>query len=397
MTIGKTAKREVSRSRKAGVSRRPRTLFVTIAGLLFAVFGGMLLAEKEGTDAAAPGKTAAGKPIPTHGTLIDEDHQRSVLAGIEHLARQQDPDSGAFGAEKARIAVTALGSLAFLAHGSIPGRGPHGETVEKALVYLLRHGRPPDAKRSDRIYFEAEGDDYSRMHGHGFATLALAEAYGMFGGRVGAYPPKEVHAKIQGAVNLIESSQTRDGGWGYYPENDGSHEGSITVCQVQALRSAKDAGFRVKIQTIEKALDYLSRSQDKRSGGFKYSLQDPKTSYALTAAAVSTLNALGVYDENSVDRGIDFMERTFEPTVDAEWFFYGNLYAAQAYYQHRRGRHWERWFQTVRKLLLDRQGHPEPGAWVALHRLEDYGSAYATACALLILQVPYQYLPIFQK
>jgi prenyltransferase beta subunit len=359
-----------------------------------------LLAESEGT---------LERPTPANlerkgvlSALVTEEHGRSVDRGLAFLVTQQDPDSGAFGAPKARVAVTALSCLALLASGSTPGRGPYGDQVERGIAYLLRHCRPMKAGLSDpeseRYYINASEDQISRMHGHGFATLALSEAYGMARGATASISPDELAQKIQGAVDLIVAVQTRDGGWGYEPEDDGFHEGSITVCQLQALRSAKDAGFRVDIKTIEKALDYLRRSQDP-DGGFRYSLRDARKTYALTAAAVSTLNAIGIYDQDMVDRGIDYMERHLvtDPAAE-EWFYYGNLYACQAFYQHRQGHRFERWFTTIRSRLIDRQGRKGSGAWEAEHQLEHpYGPAYATSCALLVLQVPYQYLPIFQK
>lgn len=380
---------------------RIATKFSIYGILLVLSFGGLALAAPSAPlETKDSEKSKAEKPQTLRRPTVDisQEQMQSVLAGLEFLANQQDQDSGAFGKEKARIAVSALSCLAFMANGCVPGRGPYGDTVERGLTYLVRHARPPDQKLSNQYYIVANGDDYSRMHGHGFATLALAEAFGMFGGKIGALSPDDVRFKIQAAVNLIEASQTRDGGWGYYPEDDGSHEGSITVCQLQALRSAQNAGFRVDKIVVEKALEYVRKSQED-DGGFTYSLRDRKTTYALTAAALSTLNAIGVYDQKRIDRGIAYMERNHVARIDLEpWFFYGNLYAGQAMFQHRRGKHWERWFGAIRKTLLANQGRQHRGAWEPEGRLEEpYGPAYGTACALLILQIPYQYLPIFQR
>ena len=55
------------------------------------------------------------------------------------------------------------------------------------------------------------------------------------------------------------------------------------------------------------------------------------------------------------------------------------------------GEHWERWWPAVREELISRQ--TTNGGWV------DYqvGGAYATSMALIILQMPKRYLPIFQR
>jgi hypothetical protein len=63
----------------------------------------------------------------------------------------------------------------------------------------------------------------SRMHGHGFATLALAEAYGM------APRNERLKQALTAAVGVIERSQSPEGGWYYFP-HPVNHEGSVTVC-----------------------------------------------------------------------------------------------------------------------------------------------------------------------
>ena len=48
------------------------------------------------------------------------------------------------------------------------------------------------------------------MYGHGFATLFLAEVYGMS-------PNEELHGALEKAVKLIVDSQNEEGGWRYFP------------------------------------------------------------------------------------------------------------------------------------------------------------------------------------
>ena len=68
------------------------------------------------------------------------------------------------------------------------------------------------------------------------------------------------------------------------------------------------------------------------------------------------------------------------------------LYAAQAYYVYRDQRLWQEWHRKIVRDLENRQsmisGHFEGG---------QYGRVYATAMSCLVLQIPFQYLPIFQK
>ena len=55
------------------------------------------------------------------------------------------------------------------------------------------------------------------------------------------------------------------------------------------------------------------------------------------------------------------------------------------------GEHWSRWFPAIRDELLAR-ARQSGGAWS-----DPQGTAYATAMALIILQLPNNYLPILQK
>src|SRR6185295_17264300 len=96
------------------------------------------------------------------------------------------------------------------------------------------------------------------------------------------------------AVQRIEQSQGAEGGWYYDPYPMPMHEGSVTICMVQALRAARDAGIQVDSKLVARAEDYVRRLQSKKTGLFCYTLGDEtRTSVALTAAGISTLNATG--------------------------------------------------------------------------------------------------------
>ena len=87
------------------------------------------------------------------------------------------------------------------------------------------------------------------------------------------------------------------------------------------------------------------------------------------------------------------------------FYYYGNYYAAQAMYQigGKRPSEWQRWYKRVRDHLtssrmLKVQRNPETGRQEAYWTSNvDSTNAYATACALLILQFPLDHLPIHQR
>lgn len=71
-------------------------------------------------------------------------------------------------------------------------------------------------------------------------------------------------------------------------------------------------------------------------------------------------------------------------------YFYGQYYSTQAMYL-AGGDRWEQWWSRVRDELIAIQS--DDGSWT------DYqaGESYATAMALIVLQMPNRYLPIFQR
>src|SRR5215207_2156141 len=99
------------------------------------------------------------------------------------------------------------------------------------------------------------------MYGHGFATLFLAEIYGMTGN-------EEVKEKLSNAVKLIQRTQNHEGGWRYQPAPYDA-DISVTITQVMALRAARDAGIKVEKEVMEKAIGYIKKCQC-GDGGFSY-------------------------------------------------------------------------------------------------------------------------------
>jgi hypothetical protein len=317
------------------------------------------------------------------------------------------PRGGA--ADAAPVAVTALSALAWMSGGDGPGRGRHGRELARAVDWIVAHTEL-DARSEKLGYVSERGDGLSRMHGHGLATLALAQA--------AALSPKSergarIEVALRAAIGCIERSQGVEGGWWYEPKKSLDHEGSITICAVQALRAAHNAGFPVEPLTIARALDYLARSQ-KEDGSFRYALGDDRSTLALTAAAISTLNAAGKYEGKPLqdaygylfrglaarERFIDehpkaaFLDRRLPDERDERhaWCAYNErIYLAQALWHNLDRAPFETWFATETRLVLTRQ-RPD-GSW----HDDRFGDVYATATNCLVLGLPEGLLPIFQR
>jgi len=314
--------------------------------------------------------------------------------GLTWLAREQaKTGDGSFprGEGKdlkyAPVAITALGALALMAGGSSASQGPHHVQVGRAIDYLLVHTDLSPASKHHG-FISAGGDETSLMHGHGFATLVLAEALGM--------SPKGERIKkaLKAAVALIERTQGTAGAWFYKPERQSEHEGSLTVCMVQALRAAREAGVHVDPTVIAKADGYLERSQAE-DGSFAYQIGSPLTSVALTAAAISALNATGKYSGEVISKGVDSIWRGLgKRDQDQElsrFPFYERFYLAQAFWQAADETHFKRWFPGERIDLLRSQD--KDGSWGGTM----FGKAYATSMNCLVLSIPGSLLPAFQR
>lgn len=337
----------------------------TVAGLMAVVCPALSAMD-------APGR-------PRAKNLMKPESHRAIKAGLDFLASHQNED-GSFGrgGYSRNVAVCGLAGMAFMANGSTPGRGPYGRHVNRCVRYIL------DNTRDSGFIIAPNSDSHGPMYGHGFATLFLAEVYGM-------YPDSEVREKLTAAVKLIVNTQNDEGGWRYEPKRQDA-DISVTICQIMALRAARNAGIFVPNESVDRCIDYVKRSQNP-DGGFMYMLSQPGLSqFPRSAAGVVALYSAGVYEGDEVEKGLEYLMQ-HKPRSAAlsreSHFFYGHYYGVQALW-HTGGKRWQEWYPAIHEVLLARQ--KEDGSW-----FDSIGPEYGTAMACIILQMPNNYLPIFQN
>jgi hypothetical protein len=204
---------------------------------------------------------------------------------------------------------------------------------------------------------------------------------------------RRLHDVLARAVRITERSQSRAGGWLYSPSSDGD-EGSVTVTQMQGLRACRDAGIQVSTAVVRNAVRYVEQSQN-ADGGIRYRLTGGGPSRPpITAAAVATLYNAGKYDSPVALRCLKYCDQTItvESGGDLSWghYFYSHLYYAQAKYQ-RGEREWDQYYRAICLRLASSQA--SDGSWTG----DNVGTTYGTAIAIIILALPYQYVPIFQR
>jgi hypothetical protein len=320
--------------------------------------------------------------LPKH---ITPEALRAVTKGLDYLAAQQSDDGSwnTGGGQAYPVAMTGLAGTAFLAHGNSPTRGKYSRSVQGAVEYLVRCATP-----TGLITGPAQ-DSGQPMHGHGFALMFLASVYGMV---TKESLRRQVGETIRKAVALTSQGQSADGGWTYIP--GAGDEGSVTVTQVQALRAAQNAGFLVPKSVIEEAGKYLEKCRTPE-GGIQYSLRfggGPRL--AISAAAVATLYNAGQFDSPIATDCLKYVWGQFK--AHEGWQkggfhdFYTHLYASQGFYM-AGDEYWDNYFPGARDQLIAMQ--TGDGSWSG----DGIGQIYGTAIAVIILQLPYKYLPVFQR
>jgi hypothetical protein len=171
-------------------------------------------------------------------------------------------------------------------------------------------------------------------------------------------------------------------------------EGSVTVTQVQALRAAHNAGFLVPRATIEEAIKYLERCKTPE-GGIEYSLRSRSgPRLPISAAAVATLYNAGQFDSPLATDCLKYVWDQFRASEGWDkgsgHAYYTHLYAAQGFYM-AGDQYWDKYFPAARDQLLSMQA-PD-GTWHG----DGIGEVYGTAIAIIILQLPFKFLPVFQR
>jgi hypothetical protein len=320
----------------------------------------------------------------------------AIKSGCKQIVASQHKDGYWAAHGQYKMAMTSMSALALLSAGSTTERGEYATQVRKATNYILRFCNRRTLKKLNGL-ITAQGEGRP-MYGHGFAVLYLAQLYG-----TSADPElnKKIRDALRYGVKLIDESQSKEGGW-YYSPGDRHDEGSVTITQIQALRAAQNVGVTVNKRVIDKALDYLKKSQN-ADGGIKYSLSmgGGGSRPSLAAAGLACFFNCGVYEGKAVDKLTKYIKRLFNysettgrltmPSNHGH-FMYTQHYASQAIF-FIGGRFWKSYFKMISAQLVRSQS--SNGSWGS--NSWNGGDTFGTATGVLILTVPYRFLPINQR
>jgi squalene cyclase len=330
--------------------------------------------------ATSLGTTLAPSSSSLAATAPVDKVQKAVDRGLAFLVSKQSRVGG-WADESHQTAITSLAGTALICSGSTTTQGPHAKAIRYCVDFLLSKCR-----RNGLIGSPGE-DRYT--YGHGFAMLFLSQ---VLGEEEDIDRREELVEVLERAVKFSVNAQTKAGGWGYVSGDD-FDEGSTTITQVQGLRGCRNAGIVVPKLVIERAKKYIYKCQNP-DGGIKYS-SDSKggdSRAAITAAALAALYNAGDYSSKYVPPMWEYCKKRMHDvgSKDMEsWWHYSYLYYSQVVY--RQGPEvWDPFRDQMVKRLLRKQ--QDDGSWNS-----EIGFVYGTSISLIILQLDFGYLPIFQR
>lgn len=301
--------------------------------------------------------------------------------GLQYLATSQS-DDGSW-RSRSEHGITGLCLMAFLAGGEDPNFGKYRLQIKRAIRSIIT-GQ------------DANGFIPNSMYHHGFAMLALAEAYGavdeetLWEGSDAEENRKSIAETLELAIKLAVESQQKNrwGGWRYSPTSTDA-DTSVTGSVLMGLLACRNAGLAVPDEAIENALVYMQRNTAS-SGFVAYSGGIGGGGESMARSAVATLvYAVGQkrdWEEFEASLGHIAERLEHKETSHVHYFYY---YMAQALFQGD-PESWQRWNRKMAAMLADQQS--DEG-----HFSGSYGEAYGTAMSLLALALNYRFLPIYER
>lgn len=291
------------------------------------------------------------------------------VKGLRYLMNSQKADGSFPGQYGDQPAIAGFSLMCALAYGEDINVGTYAPMAKRSLDFILNN---QDAKT---------GYIGNSMYNHGFATLALAEAYGMM-------RDSRIGPALQKAVKLILDAQKRNQmkAWRYGPQ-DADADSSVVGCIMVALYAARNAGIPVPDEALKDGLKYLAdcRTED---GGYRYTTSNEETRVTMTCVGVLALSLDRSKDGPAYQRSLDYLVKRINYR-DAAYPFYLEYYMSQALF-HADENIWKEW--NLKNIRYMKASQSPDGSWV-------YGNApaYATSLALLSLAINYRFLPIYEK
>lgn len=338
------------------------------------------------TEDSAPTDSAvsvAGGPSTAQGDLVSREVREMTDRGLQFLLKSQD-EQGSWTSGQSGAGTTGLCLLAFLASGEDPNFGLYNSAIRKALRNII------STQSSNTGYLG------SSMYHHGFAMLALAEAYGAVDktdlwsdSRTDAAHRRSIGEALELAVRCAITSQSKNpfSAWRYAP-NSRDADTSVSGAVLVGLLAARNAGIEVPDEAIDKAIQYfVSLTSDGGAVGYSGGMGGmgdslARSSIACLVLAIAKRKELKAYE--SVKKYI-----VGQMHSSSHYIEYTRYYQAQAFFQTDLVA-WEKWNRgLIRNLKSDQN---DDGSFNG-----QFGAPVATSMALLALALNYKFLPVYER
>jgi len=337
-------------------------------------------------------------PLVRYGDPVPRDVREIYDAGIRYLLKTQD-SSGAWKDGQDGPGVTGMAVMVLLGSGEDPNFGPYRVPIRKALRSMIIDQDPDTG-------FLASSRGHDSMYQHGFAMLALSEAYGAVDDRTlweeakglrGPGVGRSLGQALELAVRCAVTSAKKNpnGAWRYSPDARDA-DTSVSGAVLMGLLGARNAGIEVPDETIDRAIKYYT-TMTGGNGQVGYSGNPGGGSDAVTSIAVLVYAIARHKELPQYEQALSYLkQRSRDPqSAIGGYPTYTRYYRAQALFQ---GdvEAWEQWNSGLVQELKKLQG--KDGSFAAFAgRGGGFGGTVDTTLALLALAVNYKFLPIYER
>jgi hypothetical protein len=338
--------------------------------------------------------------------------QGSVDRALAWLASQQSADGSFPSLASGQPGITSLCVMAFLSRGYMPGYGPYGQQLNRAIDFVS------DCQMDDGLFsyeapepiFQARKASGTASYNHAISGLMLGEVYG----HVTGTRAKKVRSAIEKAILFTRALQihpkqypTDEGGVRYLwlkSPHDRDSDLSITAWHLLFLRSARNAEFKVPQQYMDDGIAFVRRCWDPNTGMFNYMANEGggmAASRGTTGAGILSLSMAGLHNTPMAQAAGEWlMAHPFQRFGEAygPWdkYYYSAYYCSQAAAQ-LGGQYWQRIYPPIVEVFIAQQN--SDGSFPLEPRQGDgiWGQEYSTAMAVLAMTPAYQLLPVYQR